>query len=334
VLSVDEHAGTSAGEKLCEGLVFAFSSQGGQWEGMGCDLYRKEPVFRKAIERCDREIMALLGWSLAQQFARQEPYRLHAYPYFAQPAVTALQIGLSELLKSWGVRPSAVLGLSMGEAAAVYAAGILRLRDVLRIVASEAKVIELPMQAGRMVLIGADRERAAELAVELSLSIAVELSPRQTVLSGETGAVDRALARAREAGFWATAVPVPFAFHSPEIRTLEPAFLDMLGDFDPRPGMVPVFSTVTGRHEEGRVFQPYYWWRLMRDPALFASAARSVLGAGFRAFIEVGPHPMLLEPLKETAEASGAPVRVIPTLSRDEGEVRALQRVSVEIASL
>ncbi len=94
-------------------LVFLFSPQGVQWPGMGRKLFRDDLIFRRKIAECDAEVQRELGWSLVDDFVSDAGCPLD--DEHIQPAVTALQIALAEVLRSRGVLPAAVAGLSMGE---------------------------------------------------------------------------------------------------------------------------------------------------------------------------------------------------------------------------
>src|SRR6266566_5869619 len=111
-------------------LVFVFSTRGSQWIGMGQQFYEEEPVFRETLRRCSRQIERYLGWCLEEEFTRDsETYRLHALEEYFEPTLAAIQIALSEVWRSRGVQPDAVVGMSSGEFAASYIAGVLSIED-------------------------------------------------------------------------------------------------------------------------------------------------------------------------------------------------------------
>ncbi|HWE36277.1 MAG TPA: beta-ketoacyl synthase N-terminal-like domain-containing protein, partial [Isosphaeraceae bacterium] len=116
-------------------LAVVFSGQGGMWWGAGRDLLEREPVFREVYEACDRQ-----GVSLRADLSEPTPERL-ADPEFAQTHQFALQAALSALLGSWGIRPDAVVGHSLGEVAAAHAAGAIDLDEALRIVSLRGRLM-------------------------------------------------------------------------------------------------------------------------------------------------------------------------------------------------
>src|SRR6202034_4010709 len=126
-------------------IVFVFSGQGSQWLRMGLGLYKRFPVFRASLDECDAQIRKFAGWSVMNVLSATES-RL-ARTEYAQPALFAIEVSLAKLLQSWGIVPSAVLGHSIGEAAAAHIAGALSLETAARIVVLRGRLME--QAAGR-----------------------------------------------------------------------------------------------------------------------------------------------------------------------------------------
>ena len=115
-------------------VAFVMSGQGPQWWGMGRELMRREAVFRQTIERCDAAMHPCAQFSLLDEFGCSENASKMRRTEIAQPGIFAMQIGLAELWKSWGVQPTAVVGHSVGEVAAACVAGVLSLDEAARLV--------------------------------------------------------------------------------------------------------------------------------------------------------------------------------------------------------
>ena len=303
-------------------MAFLFSSQGGQWPGMGSRLLTAEPSFRDAIVRCGAEIERILGWSLVGELTRTgDAYRLHCDNAMIQPALTSVQIALAEMLRSHGVKPSALAGLSMGEVAAAHIGGFLSIQDAFEIVCCQARLTARPLsRRGRMAFIGADSERARALLEGCidRVSIAVELSPEMTIVSGEERTVERIAEDARARGWRAGMVPIGFAFHSPEVRSLKEEFYASLGELRPSAGNgLPIYSSVL---DPSHQFGVSHWWKIMSQPASLVAVTTQLLAEGYETIVEIGPHPVLIDPVRQTARSLGLEVDVLPIMRRDIDE--------------
>jgi acyl transferase domain-containing protein len=297
--------------------VFLFSSQGGQWPGMGASLYAAEPVFRKCIDACDREIAARLGWSLRDAMRNARSNLLVGDPYYIQPALTAVQMGLSQLLRSRGARPDAVAGLSMGEVAAACEAGALSLEEAMCVVCVQARLTRREQPPGRMAfaVLSPDIMRLRLAAAPRRVWLAVDLSPSLAVVSGEARDVERLLAELHRDAIHADYLPMAFAFHSPVVDVLEAEFRRELSTLHPRPPRLPIFSAVI--RDQGRSsFGADHWWAIMRESASFTAMVKALLDRGASQIAEVGPEPILSDALREIIASTRSSASPSPTMRR------------------
>ena len=124
------------------------------------NLLREEPVFRAAIERCDAVVRQLGAWSLLEELTAVEAASRMEVTAIAQPCLFALQVALADLWASWGVRPEAVVGHSVGEVAAAHIAGVLGLEDAVRVIYQRGRCMEQAPARGRMLAAGIAPEEA------------------------------------------------------------------------------------------------------------------------------------------------------------------------------
>ncbi|MDE2969954.1 MAG: type I polyketide synthase, partial [Chloroflexota bacterium] len=135
-------------------VAFAYTGQGNQWAGMGEGLYESEPVFRAVLDRCDKLIREERGVSLLDvMFGRPDAGGDLDEPQWTQPAIYALEAGLTALWRSVGVEPSVVVGHSLGEIAAAQAAGVLSLEDGLRFASARGRLLGALPRAGAMAAV-------------------------------------------------------------------------------------------------------------------------------------------------------------------------------------
>jgi myxalamid-type polyketide synthase MxaC len=326
----EEHPGATLGEVAraeADGrLVFVFSGQGSQWVGMGRKLMAEEPVFRRTMEACDEVFSELGGSSLLRDLEVAEPLSRLRETEVAQPALFAVQVALADLWRSWGVVPEAVVGHSVGEAAAAYVAGMLSLEDAARVVYYRSRLMQRVTGQGRMASVELSPAEAA-LALrgfEGRVEVAAINDPSSVVLSGDTEGVQAVVERLQQQQVACRMLPVDYAFHSPQMEPLVAELTESLAWLTLRPSTVPMFSTVTGAPVQGATLHAGYWARNLREPVQFAPAIEAAVNAGHRVFLEVGPHPVLLGNLRRCLKSSPSRAIAVGSLRRNQDERRAL----------
>ncbi len=300
-------------------VAFVFAGQGAQWLGMGRQLLADEPVFRAAIERCSAALAPLLdGWSLLEELTADEATSKLERIDVQQPAVFAVQVALAELWRSWGIEPAAVVGHSLGEVAAAHVAGALSLEDASRVVTLRSKLLRKISGQGAMGVVGLSMDECREILVgyEDRLSIGVSNSPKSTVLSGDPTALDEVMAVVRNRDVFCRLVKIDAASHSPQTEPLLPELAAGLAMIKPQPAKLPFYSTVTGAICEGFLHDGHYWTRNLRETVLFSTAVARLVEDNFEVFVEVSPHPILVQPVEATAHAHGRSVKAVPSLQR------------------
>ncbi|MFQ4144539.1 type I polyketide synthase [Chlorogloeopsis sp. ULAP02] len=303
-------------------LVFVFSGQGSQWWAMGRELLSCEPVFRTTVEQCDDLLYPLANWSLmAELTADQSNSRLEETE-IAQPAIFALQVGLANLWRSWGVEPSAVVGHSLGEVAAAHVAGVFSLKDAMQIVFHRSRLMQQGSGQGRMAVVSLSVEKLESLLPEYvdRLSVAAINSPNSIVLSGETTVLQEVTRSLEQRQVFCKLLRVNNAFHSPQMEPYQDELARSLQDINPQAASIPIVSTVTGKTEPGQNFDATYWTRNIREPVCFASAVDELVQTQHNLFVELSPHPVLGMNISQCLHARSKKEIVLPSLRRQEGE--------------
>jgi acyl transferase domain-containing protein/NADPH:quinone reductase-like Zn-dependent oxidoreductase/NAD(P)-dependent dehydrogenase (short-subunit alcohol dehydrogenase family) len=307
-------------------IAFVFSGQGPQWFGMGRELLAEEPVFAAVMRECDVHVRKMAGWSLLDVLARPEEQSLLDQTAYAQPGLFALQVALAALWKSWGISPDGVVGHSIGELAALYVAGVLSLPDAIRIVVHRGAIMQEATGNGRMASIAASEAEAQVLIAQYGtrLSLGAINAPRSVVLSGEQPALEDALAALAHRGIHHRMLPVQYAFHSAQMAPFADRLANAVAGIEPTTPGLPIYSTVTGRAAVDVRFDEQYFGRNLREPVRFADAIAAMAADGYDAFIEIGPHPVLLANVEECVTAAGRSAMTTATLRRAKPERDAM----------
>ncbi|HWP42071.1 MAG TPA: type I polyketide synthase, partial [Blastocatellia bacterium] len=303
-------------------IAFVFSGQGGQWSGMGRQLFEQEPAFRDAMTRCDEAFKAHVSWSLLEELhADQSRSRLYEIDV-AQPFIFAVQVALAALWRRWGIEPDAVVGQSMGEVAAAHVAGALSLEEAAQVICRRSLLLKRLSGRGGMAVVGLSMQRAAQAIAgfEDLLSIAVSASPDSTVLSGDVDALDEVMRALQRQDIFCQAVRVDIASHSPQMDPLKTELLQALEGIKPRRASTPIYSTITGEAGGDILFDPAYWMRNLREPVLLSRAIQRLAEDGHSLFLEVSPHPILSSSIQQVLAHSGSEGRALPSMRKGEDE--------------
>lgn len=303
-------------------VAFVYSGNGPQWWGMARRLLEQDSTFREAVERCDLALARFAGWSLMEELARDESRSRMDQTSVAQPALFAVQYGLTEVLRSWGVVPAAVVGHSVGEVAAALAAGALSFDDAVRVIYHRSRTQEQTAGRGKMAAVGLSAAEAEKAIARFGgrLSVAAFNSPRSVTLSGDGDALAELAAELESRQVFCRILRLGYAFHSPHMDSIREDLLSSLSGLATRPTRVPLVSTVLGAEIGGEQLGADYWWKNVRQPVQFDPAVRVLTGQGVNVFLEVGPHPVLAGYVSECLAAEGRHPTVLPSLRRQEDD--------------
>jgi len=241
------------------------------------------------------------------------------------PALTAIQIALCDLLRSLGVRPDAVLGLSGGEFAAAYAAGGLSAEDAMELACSMSLVIRQRLGTGKMVLIRADAAQAEVLirSAPDPTYLVAEIGPRSFTLATTEVMADGLMRFLRSSGIEHYQLPWEFGYHSPLMDPWAIPLRQALTNAGVRVPTTTVYSAASGGIQ--RILDGAHWCSTVREPALFATAARAAIEDGFDRFLEVNIHPALSDAIQELATAMDKNVVVLPVMRDDQPATSVIQ---------
>ncbi|MGK7929609.1 MAG: SDR family NAD(P)-dependent oxidoreductase, partial [Spirulina sp.] len=274
-------------------VVFLFPGQGSQHLNMAREVYESEPVFRQACDRCfeilqnhlETDLRQLLYPSEEQPKAAAELLKQTA---IAQPLLFAIEYSLARLWMSWGVRPQALLGHSLGEYVAACLAGVFSLEEALATIALRGRLMQdCPPGTMLSVELGA-REIKSYLNDDLILAVCN--APQLSVISGPGAAIEALQNRLQKAGIACRPLHTSHAFHSPLMEGAIAPLVRYLEGISLHPPQIPIISNITGKQlTPEQATDPQYWGRHLRQTVRFSEGVGELLRDERSIFLEVGP---------------------------------------------
>ena len=309
-------------------LAFVYAGQGSQRVGMGRDFYEEYPAFAEVLDTAPVEFdLKTLSFEGPEETLSQTRY--------TQPCMAAFALGVTELLYREGVRPQAAAGLSLGEYAALYAAGVLDRETVLRTVALRGRAMEeaaAGLDCGMTAVLGLDQAALEGACREAAVLGTVQICncncPGQLVIGGERAAVDRAGELALTLGAKrCMPLKVSGPFHT---RLMGPAGDALAAHFKTvtfREMELPVYFNCTGRPMEAGETVSGLLERQVQSPVLWENTVRRMAADGIDTAVEIGPGRTLCGFFKKTAP--GIKTYHIDTAADFRGVVSALKGESL-----
>ncbi|KDN70949.1 putative beta-ketoacyl synthase domain-containing protein [Colletotrichum sublineola] len=318
-------------------VVWVFTGQGAQWAQMGKELIEQEPLFGERIDALDKILAGLSqppSWTIKELLVAPQAESRLSEAEFSQPCLIAIQVALVDMLRSWGVVPSAVVGHSSGETAAAYASGAITAEEAILIAYHRGQITRRIKAAhnGSMAAVGLGRNQVEQF-LRPGVIVGCENSPSSVTLSGESDVLQEVLhnIRLKNPEVLARALQVECGYHSQHMQTAKEDFTSRLeGLVHNKKSCVPFYSSVTG--VKNTDMSHSYWVNNVVSPVLFNTAIQSVLD-GFKSpiFVEIGPHSALAGPIRQILQFKNRTAQYIATLVRRQDAMSALLKTAGEL---
>ncbi|RVW00114.1 polyketide synthase Pks13 [Rhodococcus spongiicola] len=312
-----------------KGPVWVFSGFGSQHRKMAKQLYLENSVFAAAVDEVDALIEFETGYSMKEKFLDDSvEYDVET----AQVGIFTIQVALAKTLRHHGANPSALVGHSMGEAAAAYVSGGLSLEDAVRVITARSRIMgeaEGLLSGDDIRLMALVEYSATEIEQVLpdfpNLEVCVYAAPTHTVIGGPEAEVNAIVARAEAAEKMARVLQTKGASHTSQVDPLLGELAAELAGIEPHKLKVGVYSSVDkdAFYPAGHasIHPVEYWTKGLRHSVYFTNGVKNAVDAGHTTFVELAPNPVTLMSVAATAWAAGvADTQLIQTLKRKEDE--------------
>ncbi|KAH0558765.1 Type I Iterative PKS, partial [Trichoglossum hirsutum] len=303
-------------------VAFVFTGQGSHYASLGKTLYNDSVQFRSDIEHFDRvaQIHSLPSFLPLIDGSVTDLSTLS--PVIIQVGQVCVQIALARLFSSWGIKPSAVLGHSLGEYAALVVAGVISASDAIYLVGHRARLLTTNCTPGThgMLAVRASVASIQEVLGQGKFEVACMNGPEDTVLGGLVADIAAASDALTARGFKSTKLNVPFAFHTSQVDPILDLYDSVSASVTFNEPTVPVISPLLGEVvSEGGTIGPEYLRRHARETVNFVSGLQAAdsqkLVEAKTVWVELGPHPVCSAMVKSTLPATAT---TLPSFRRNE----------------
>jgi acyl transferase domain-containing protein/acyl carrier protein len=331
-------------ERTTRSVAFMFTGLGTHYIHMAGELYQVEPSFRQTIDSCCEFLKPLLGLDLREVLYPcrnpaegvpqssgldlRQMLRRNAEPldkateklnqtYLSQPALFVIEYALAQLWISWGIRPAAMIGYSIGEYVAATLAGVMSLPEALRLVAKRAQLIQ-QLPEGAMLAVPLSEEQLYPLLGE-KLSLSAVNGPQLCVVAGANDAVENLERQLGERNVSCQRVQASHAFHSCMMEAIAHPFTEVVKTISLQPPQIPYLSNVTGTWISAeQATDPNYWSQHLCQPVRFADGVCQLWEQQHPILLEVGPGQMLTSLALQCLGREDTPEKVVlPSLRHD-----------------
>jgi rifamycin polyketide synthase module 1/2/3 len=329
------HASVATGtvQDTVEGaaLAFVFAGQGTQRAGMGAELYERYPVFATALDQICTELDQHLEQPLRKVMfgTDSDSKALLDCTRFVQPALFAFEAALYALLRSWDVRPTVLVGHSIGELTAAYVAGVWTLPDAAALVAARGRLMgELPRR-GAMAALQADDQQVLAALGQLGgrVELAAVNGPSSVVVAGDEADVHRLVEQWKTVGRKASTLNVSHAFHSAHLDPILAEFDAVVASIEHRAPQIRIVSCL---EPDADLTQPTHWVRQARETVRFFDGVRVAHELGAMTFVDLGPDGRTAALAGDCLNGKRG-VSVIPAVRADGSEAWAVQTALARI---
>ena len=285
---------SNSGEVKTRSVALMFSGQGSQYVNMARELYETQAYFQEQVDKCCTFLQPHLGLDLREILYPTENQTKTATEKLketsiTQPALFVIEYALAQLWMSWGIKPAALIGHSIGEYVAATLAGVFSLEDALALVTARGKLMQ-SMPTGSMLAVPLPEEEVKPLLEGTTLEIATVNSPTNCVVSGTTEGIEALLKELATKEIECRNLQTSHAFHSRMMEPILEPFTNKVKQVKLNPPTIPFVSNVTGTWiTVEQATNPNYYAQHLRSCVRFADGVKQLFANPEQILLEVGP---------------------------------------------
>lgn len=314
-----------------KGIFFVVGARSHEWPGMGSELYAKEPVFKETVQKCN-EFICEFGFSgVLPNFEGSVDANFFDDETNLVFSIFCLQMGIIDLWKSKGIYPAAVMGLSLGEPAAVYAAGGVSLKDAVRLVCSTAQLSRLFKKEFVSLHVNVNIQEAKALSAKCPFLLTPVFETTPTTVAcfckkRDQSAVERFLtAENIKWNFIHKGENVPY--HTRLLLDCSEQWMAFIHPVNPLPLQCDYYSSTLGKKiSKNRIIDNDLWFRLKTSPVLAHSIFTEAKKDGYKLMVHIGAHTFLKGKVK-----SKDGIRVLDSIRDGEPEIEVLKNTERQL---
>ncbi|BAY84415.1 putative beta-ketoacyl synthase [Calothrix parasitica NIES-267] len=331
---------TSESKTTHRRVVFMFPGQGSQYVNMGRQLYETETTFALAFDNCAEILKPHVGIDIRNliyptQETAQAAEQLQQTA-IAQTTIFAVEYSLACLLMEWGIKPTAMIGHSIGEYVAATIAGVFSLEDALMLVAKRGQLMQ-EMPTGGMLAVPLPFEEIEPLLAE-GLSVAAINTPSSCVISGTCEQIKSLQAQLANKQVDTRLLHTSHGFHSRLMEPMLESFVKQLSQINLQPPQIPYISNLTGTWiTPQEATSPQYWADHLRHTVRFAQGIETLNQSG-QIFLEVGAGWTLSKLVKQNFNSLSDSVTainpIVNTLAHPKEKQKTLEQFYTNLGKL
>ncbi|MBP7654196.1 acyltransferase domain-containing protein [Candidatus Dependentiae bacterium] len=314
-------------------VVFVYSGFGSQWQGMGKNLYEVGGIFAETIDKIEKIYCDLSKVSIKKLIFSDEPEKTEKSIHYIM-AVTAIQIGLTEYLKDYGIKPDCIIGHSLGSVSAAYAAGVIDIQSCLKIIFSHTNIIAEIADKGLIASVSMPSLEIQKIIEQNKYKIEITSinSSEDTLIAGEKKDIEILIKNLKEQSILCGIINTNAALHHSMAKDIVSKYYDSLKDIKHFEPQIPVYCSYTQKQNMFSDYSYNYWLIQLCNGLNFKKTINDVLDKENRIFIEIGPHPTLTEYIRKICiERKIMDYSVFCPMYKEESEYETIAELIVNL---